>query len=103
MAYNYAEVIGTIAKREFLDNLLSFKFIACVLMAIILIVFRAVTFLANDYQSRLKDYDLGVAASQSALTKVPVYSYLEVRIFKKPIPLSIFVSGVERETGNYVD
>ena len=95
-------MIGTIAKREFLDNLLSFKFIACVLTAIILIVF-SVTFLANDYQSRLKDYDLGVSASQAALTKVPVYSYLEIRIFKKPIPLSVFVSGVERETGNYVE
>lgn len=95
-------MIRTIVKREFLDNLLSFKFIACVLVAIILTVIST-TFLANDYKDRLKDYNVGVAAAKEALTTVPVYSYLEVRVFKKPNPLSIFVSGIERETGNYVD
>lgn len=95
-------MIRTVIKREFLDNILSFKFIACVLVAVILIVIST-SFLTNDYKDRLKDYNVGVAAAKEALMKVPVYSYLEVRIFKKPNPLSIFVSGIERETGNYVD
>jgi ABC-type transport system involved in multi-copper enzyme maturation permease subunit len=95
-------LIGTIVKREFLDNLLSFKFIACVLVAIILATVSAI-FLTGDYQARLKDYRAGVTLNEENLKHVPVYSYLNLKVFKKPNPLSIFVSGIERETGNYAD
>jgi len=91
----------TIIKREFLDNILSFKFIACVLVAIVLVVFSTF-FLAGDYRNRLEDSHRGEANAQEYLRKIPVYSYLEVGIYKKPSPLSIFISGIERETGNSV-
>ena len=95
-------MIRTIIKREFLDNLLSFKFIACVLVAIILTTVSTV-FLMSDYQARLKDYRTGVTLNEENLKKVPVYSYLAFKVFKEPNPLSIFVSGIERETGNYTN
>lgn len=95
-------MIKVIIKREFLDNLLSFKFIACVMVAIVITVIST-TLLTGDYQARLKDYDTGTALNNDSLKHIPVYSYLSFKIFKKPTPLSIFVSGVERETGNYVN
>jgi ABC-type transport system involved in multi-copper enzyme maturation permease subunit len=95
-------MIRTIIKREFLDSILSFKFIACVLVAIILATVSTV-FLTSDYQARLKDYRTGVTLNEESLKKVPVYSYLALKVYKKPNPLSIFVSGIERETGTYAD
>jgi ABC-type transport system involved in multi-copper enzyme maturation permease subunit len=94
-------MVKTIIKRELLDNILSFKFMACVLVALILSIISTIV-LTKDYQARLVDYNKGVAIAQEKLSKIPVYSFLEVEIYKKPSPLSIFVRGLERETGNYV-
>jgi ABC-type transport system involved in multi-copper enzyme maturation permease subunit len=95
-------VIWTIVKREFLDNILSFKFIACVLVAVV-ISLASTAILTRDYQDRLRNYDKGVAAAREALTKVPVYSSLKVRLFRKPSPLSVFVAGIERKAGDYAE
>jgi ABC-type transport system involved in multi-copper enzyme maturation permease subunit len=95
-------LIGTIIKREFLDNIQTFKFIACVLVAIV-VSLASTSILTRDYQDRLKNYDKGVALAKEALTKVPVYSSLKVRIFRKPTPLSIFVAGIERKAGSYAE
>jgi ABC-type transport system involved in multi-copper enzyme maturation permease subunit len=94
-------MVRTIVKREVLDNILSFKFMACVLVALILSIISTIV-LTKDYQARLADYDKGLAIAQEKLSKIPVYSYLEVEIFKKPSPLSIFIPGTERERGNYI-
>jgi hypothetical protein len=95
-------MIATIIKREFLDNILSFKFAACVLVAIV-ISLASTAILTRDYQERLRNYDKGVAAANEALTKVPVYSSLKVRLFRKPTPLSIFAAGIERKAGNFAE
>jgi ABC-type transport system involved in multi-copper enzyme maturation permease subunit len=95
-------MVGTIIKREFQDNILSFKFIACVLVAIVVI--SICTFvLTADYQDRLKNYDKGVALAQKALSGVPTYSCMTVLIYKRPSPLSIFISGTERKAGSHVE
>ena len=95
-------MIRTIVKREFLDNLLSFKFIACVVVAIV-VSLTSTAILSRDYQDRLRNYDKGVASAKETLTKVPVYSALKVKLFRKPTPLSIFVGGIERKAGNYAE
>jgi ABC-type transport system involved in multi-copper enzyme maturation permease subunit len=95
-------LIRTIIKREFLDNLLSFKFIACVLVAVVISLANT-SILTRDYQDRMKDHDRGVASAREALTKVPVYSSLTVKLYRKPPPVSIFVAGVERKAGNYAE
>ena len=94
-------MVKTIIKRELLDNILSFKFMACVLVALILSIISTIV-LTKDYQARLVDYNKGVAIAQEKLSKIPVYSYLEAEIYKKPSPLSIFIPGTERYTGNCV-
>lgn len=95
-------MLRTIVKREFLDNLLSFKFIACVLVAIVLSL-TSTAILTRDYQDRLRNYDQGLAAAKEILAQVPVYSALKVKLFRKPSPLSIFVAGVERRAGSYTE
>ena len=96
------KLIRTIVKREFLDNLLSFKFIACVVVAIV-ISLTSTAILTRDYQDRMRNYDKGVASAKEALTKIPVYSALKVRLFRKPSPQSIYVAGIERKAGNYAE
>jgi hypothetical protein len=95
-------MIKTIIKREFLDNLLSFKFIACVLVAI-MVSLASTSILTHDYQDRLRNYDTGIASAKEALTKIPVYSSLVVKLFRKPTPMSIFVAGIERKAGSYAE
>jgi ABC-type transport system involved in multi-copper enzyme maturation permease subunit len=94
-------MIKTVVRRELLDNILSFKFMASVLVVIVLVVISTL-YLADDYLDRLKDFDKGMANAREYLSKIPVYSYLEVGIYKSPSPLSVFVSGIERNTGNRV-
>lgn len=94
-------MIQTIIKREFLDNILSFKFIACVLVAIV-ITSICMAVQSRDYRDRLKNYDAGVASANEKLTAVPAYSCLTVEVYKRPSPLSIFVSGIERKAGSHV-
>jgi ABC-type transport system involved in multi-copper enzyme maturation permease subunit len=94
-------LIRTVIKREFLDNLLSFKFIACALVAIVLVTISTVV-QAGKYLDRLNDYNKGTALARSGLAKVPAYSFLRLDIYKKPSPLSIFIPGLESQTGNFV-
>jgi ABC-type transport system involved in multi-copper enzyme maturation permease subunit len=94
-------MIRTIIEREFLDNILSFKFVACILVAVVLTAVSTVV-LAGDYRDRLDDYSKGMASARDALSKVPAYSFLAVGIYKKPSPLSIFTPGVESRSGNFV-
>lgn len=94
-------MVKTIIKREFLDNLISLKFIACVLVAIVLTAISTAV-QARNYLDRLSDYNKGTALAQDELTKVPAYSFLGVSIYKKPSPMSIFVTGIEGKTGSYV-
>lgn len=84
-----------------MDNILSFKFIACVLVALLLTLISTII-LTSDYRDRLEDYNKGLAVEKEKLTKIYVYSQLEVGILKKPSPLSILVSGIENRTGNSI-
>jgi ABC-type transport system involved in multi-copper enzyme maturation permease subunit len=93
------KMIRTIVKRDLLDNILSFKFIACILVALVLTVISTIVHAAN-YLDRLEDYNKGVALAQDQLTKVPVFSFLEVTIYKKPSVISILIPGIEARTGN---
>jgi ABC-type transport system involved in multi-copper enzyme maturation permease subunit len=94
-------LLRTIIKREFLDNILSFKFIACVLVAIVLTAISTVI-LADNYRDRLDDYGKGMASARDALSRVPAYSFLAVSIYKKPSLLSIFAPGIESKSGSFV-
>ena len=68
-------MIWKIAKKEFLLNLLTFKFaVGTILCVVLMAVFMPV--LVNDYQQRLKDYNANVAANEAELLKVKVYNLI---------------------------
>ena len=92
-------MIWKIAKKEFLLNLMTFKFaVGTILCVVLMAVFMPV--LVNDYQQRLKDYNANVADNEAELRKVKVYKNITPTIYRQPSVLSVFSGGVERQLGN---
>jgi ABC-type transport system involved in multi-copper enzyme maturation permease subunit len=89
-------MIWKIAKKEFLLNLMTFKFavgaIACVVLTA---VFTPV--LAVDYQNRLKIYNMNTASNEAELRKVKVYKNIKHTVYRPPAVLSAFSAGLEKQ------
>ena len=86
-------MIWKIAKKEFLLNLMTFKFaVGTILCVVLMSVFMPV--LVNDYQQRLKDYNENVSANEAELRKVKVYKNITPTIFRPPAVLSVFSEGI---------
>jgi len=92
-------MIWKIAKKEFLLNLLTFKFAVGTILSIVLVcVF--VPILAMAYQERLKVYSENVAYNERELGKVTVYKNITPTVYKPPSVLAIFSEGLEKQLGN---
>ena len=94
-------MIGMIARREFLSNVLSFRFFVGFVLCQVLIISSAYV-LTRDYEQRLSHYNEAVSAHREELRKVKVYSRLKVTVDRAPEPLSIFCLGFDRQIGNTV-
>jgi len=98
-------MIWKIAKKEFLLNLMTFKFaVGTILCVVLMIVFMPV--LVNDYKQRLKDYNANVAATQAELQKAKVYHTIFMGwrhyIYRPPAILSVFSKDIEHNVGDSV-
>jgi ABC-type transport system involved in multi-copper enzyme maturation permease subunit len=92
-------MIWKIAKKEFLLNLMTFKFaVGTILCVVLTAVF--VPILAKAYQERLKVYNQNVAYNESELHKVTVYKNITPTIYQSPSALSVFSEGLEKQLGN---
>jgi len=92
-------MIWKIAKKEFLLNLMTFKFAVGTILSIVLIcVF--VPILAMAYQERLKVYNENVAYNEAELRKVTVYKNITPTIYRPPSVLAVFSEGLEKQLGN---
>lgn len=88
-------MIWKIAKKEFLLNLMTFKFaVGMILCVVLMAVFMPV--LVNDYQRQLKDYNTNVAANEAELRKVHVYKNITPTIYRPPNVLSVFSEGIDK-------
>lgn len=94
-------MIWKIAKKEFLLNLVSARFIIGFLLCLFLIPFT-VTVNIDDYDSRMRVYRVDKANAENSLKYVRVYSYLRPEVVKPPQPLSIFCQGISGNVGNRV-
>jgi ABC-type transport system involved in multi-copper enzyme maturation permease subunit len=91
-------MIWKIAKKEFLLNLMTFKFAVGTIVCVVLTaVFMPI--LAKDYQRRLEDYNGNVAANEAELRKVKVYKNITPTIYRSPNVLSVFSEGLEKQFG----
>ncbi len=92
-------MIWKIAQKEFLLNLMTFKFVVGTVVCVVLTsVFVPV--LAKEYQQKLKAYNENVADSEAKLRQVVVYKDLTPVIYQRPALMSVFCEGLARHMGN---
>jgi len=88
-------MIWKIAKKEFLLNLMTFKFaVGTVLCVVLTTVFVPV--LADDYQQRLQRYSQQVTDNEARLRQVKAYRVLTPTIYRRPQVLSVFSQSKEK-------
>jgi len=92
-------MIWKIAKKDFLLNLMTFKFaVGTILCVVLMAVF--VPILGKAYQERLKTYNENVAYNEAELRKVTVYKNITPTIYRPPSVLAVFSEGLEKQLGN---
>jgi len=89
-------MIWKIAQREFLLNLMTFKFVVgAVACAVLTAVFMPI--LAADYRQRLETYSADVARNEAELRSVKVYRNITPTVYRPPAVLSAFSGGLEKQ------
>lgn len=87
-------MIGKIARKEFLFNLLTIRFVAgTVLLVVLTALFSSI--LIRDYKNELREFDKFVAKNNAELRQVLTYQNLTPTIYKPPEILTLFSKGVE--------
>lgn len=94
-------MIWKIAKKEFLLNLVSPRFVIGFLLCLFLIPFT-LTVNIDDYDNRMRVYRVDKADVENSLKYIRVYSFLRPEVVKPPEPLSIFCRGISANVGNRV-
>ena len=92
-------MIWKIAKKEFLLNIMTFKFAVGTTLCIVLIAVF-VPILAGDYQQRLQKYSQQVIDNEAKLRQVKAYRVLTPTLYRRPQVLSIFSQGLEKRLGD---
>jgi len=98
-------VIWKIAQKEFLLNLMTFKFtVGTILCVVLMSVFMPV--LVNDYQLRLQEYNENVTDTQADLRTAKVYMNINMvggryMVHRPPSILSVFSKGVENQLSKF--
>ncbi|MCD6506266.1 ABC transporter permease subunit [Candidatus Poribacteria bacterium] len=99
-------MLGTIVAKEFLSNILTFRFSIGFLVCLLLIVASSYV-LTQDYADRLESYRTAIREYEEEMSKIKVYSELcgdhKPKAFRKPKPLSVFNQGVDKRLGNVVE
>jgi len=98
-------MIRTIARKEFLAHLLTFRFSLGLVLCFLLVLVNA-RVLVQGYEGRLQSYWTAVKEHREELGKVERYSELgyttRPKVYRKPRLLSVFSEGMEVQLGNSV-
>jgi ABC-type transport system involved in multi-copper enzyme maturation permease subunit len=89
-----------IAKKEFLNNLLSARFLIGFLLCLVLIPF-SILINVEAYRDQLGQYKVDTDLAKD-MAEVRVYSMLKPLVVFPPEPLSIFGKGLSSQVGNNV-
>jgi ABC-type transport system involved in multi-copper enzyme maturation permease subunit len=92
-------MIWKIAKKEFLLNVMTFKFALGTVLCVVLVAVL-VPVLLEDYQQRVRDYSAKVTANETDLREVKVYMNIAPTVFRPPTILSVFGEGYETRLAN---
>lgn len=88
-------MIWIIAKKEFLLNLVNFRFIAGFILCFILSVL-SVWIPMRDYAGCMEEYGNAVKKHREDLDNARVYSEVKVTVDKQPEPLGLLCGGIEK-------
>ncbi len=91
-------MIRAIAAKEFLANLLTWRFGLAVAASVVLMSVSAVV-LRADYARRLDAHEAELARIRTGLEKISSYSRLRETVSRPPSPLSVFSEGLEKRMG----
>ncbi|MYG09073.1 ABC transporter permease subunit [Candidatus Poribacteria bacterium] len=94
-------MLKTLIGRELLDNLMTFRFAAVLLITLLLVVANTVV-LVQDYEQRLESYTGAIRTHYQELRAAKTYSTMAILVDRAPNPLSIFNVGLDKRLGNLV-
>ena len=94
-------MLKTLIGRELLDNLITFRFAAVLLITLLLVVANTAV-LIQDYEQRVESYNDAVKMHDAQLRKAKTYSAMFLYVDRPPNPLSIFNVGLDKRLGNTV-
>ncbi len=94
-------MVFNIAKKDFLTNLLSARFVIGFVLCLILIPF-SVLVNVSQYRDRAEQYRLEQDVADKDIRHVRVYSMLRPEAVIPPEPLSVFSKGISDQVGNNV-
>ena len=87
--------------RELLNNLMTFRFAAVLLITLLLVVANTAV-LIQDYEQRLESYNDAVKMHYEQLREAKTYSTMFLFVDRAPNPLSIFNVGLDKRLGNLI-
>ena len=91
-------MILTIAAKEFLTSLLTWRFGLALAASVVLLSVSAVV-LRADYARRLDAHEAELARIRADLEGIKFYAELEETVSRPPSPLSVFSEGLEKRMG----
>ena len=94
-------MIWHLAKKDFLNNIVSARFIIGFVFCLVLVPFSILLNVGN-YRDMMSQYTLDRDAAEKAVKENRVYSGLRPEVVIPPEPLSIFSSGISGQVGNRV-
>lgn len=92
-------MIWLIAKKDFLLNLISVRFIIGFFLCLVIIPFTMVVSV-EDFENQLRIYKIDQEKAEKEFKTLRVYSRLRPIVVKQPETLSIFSKGISHNTGN---
>lgn len=94
-------MIGLIAKKDFLLNLLSVRFIIGFVLCLVIIPFTIIVSM-DDYLAKQSTYEIESKQAIDELNEHRVWSAVRPTVITKPEPLSVFSNGISGNLGNRV-
>lgn len=91
-------MIGLIAKKDFLLNLLSVRFIIGFILCLVIIPFTMIVSV-DEFENEMRIYKIDQEAENARLKSLWVYSELRPTVIKEPEVLSIFSKGITSNLG----
>lgn len=92
-------MIWLIAKKDFLLNLISVRFIIGFFLCLIIIPFTMIVSV-NDFENQMRIYKIDQENADNHFKNISVYSALRPTVVKKPEVLSILSKGISQNMGN---